>query len=135
MIVTSATYRQASQVTPEALQRDPQNRWLARAPRLRLDAEQIRDSVLHVAGLLSDKMFGPSVFPPQPPNITTEGAYGQLAWNVSPGEDRYRRGLYTFSKRTAPYAMFQTFDAPSGEACIPRREVFEHPFASPDFAE
>jgi hypothetical protein len=72
-------------------------------------------------------MHGPSVFPPQPANVTTEGAYGQLAWNVSTGEDRYRRGLYTFSKRTAPYAMFTTFDAPSGEACVPRRETSNTP--------
>jgi hypothetical protein len=68
-------------------------------------------------------MYGPSVFPPQPANVTTEGAYGRLEWKVSDGEDRYRRGLYTFAKRTAPYAMGGTFDAPSGEACVARREV------------
>ncbi len=68
-------------------------------------------------------MYGPSVFPPQPAGVTTEGTYGGLNWQVSPGEDRYRRGLYTFAKRTAPYAMFGTFDGPSGEACIARREV------------
>jgi hypothetical protein len=127
LIVTSATYRQASRVTPELLATDPQNLWLARGPRVRLDAEVIRDSLLDMAGLLSDKQFGPSVYPLQPANITTEGAYGQLAWNVSSGEDRYRRGLYTFAKRTAPYAMFTTFDGPSGEACIPRRESSNTP--------
>ncbi len=126
-IVTSATYRQSSTVTPQLRERDPQNVLLARGPRTRLDAELVRDSVLHVAGLLSLKQGGPSVFPPQPANITTEGAYGQLAWTVSPGEDRYRRGLYTFSKRTAPYAMFTTFDGPSGEACVPRRDVSNTP--------
>ena len=68
-------------------------------------------------------MYGPSVFPPQPPGVTTEGTYGGLNWQVSAGEDRYRRGLYTFAKRTAPYAMAGTFDAPSGEACVARREV------------
>jgi hypothetical protein len=68
-------------------------------------------------------MYGPSVFPPQPANVTTEGAYGQLQWKVSEGEDRFRRGLYTFAKRTTPFAMSGTFDAPSGEACVARREV------------
>lgn len=127
LIVTSATYRQASRLTPELQERDPANKWLARGPRVRLEAELVRDVLLETAGLLSHKMLGPSVFPPQPANVTTEGAYGQLAWNVSPGEDRYRRGLYTFSKRTAPYAMFTTFDAPSGEACVPRRESSNTP--------
>jgi hypothetical protein len=127
LIVTSATYRQSSRVTAELLERDPQNVLLARGPRVRLEAEVVRDALLATSGLLSTKMNGPSVFPPQPPNVTTEGAYGQLAWNVSPGEDRYRRGLYTFTKRTAPFAMFTTFDAPSGEACVPRREVSNTP--------
>jgi hypothetical protein len=94
---------------------------------VRIEAETVRDSLLSISGLLSTKLHGPSVFPPQPANVTTEGAYGQLAWNVSPGEDRYRRGLYTFTKRTAPYAMFTTFDAPSGEFCAPRREVSNTP--------
>jgi hypothetical protein len=123
LIVTSATYRQSSRVTPELLARDPENKLLARGPRVRLEAEQVRDSALRAAGLLSAKMYGPSVFPPQPANVTTEGAYGRLEWKVSPGEDRFRRGLYTFAKRTAPFAMTATFDAPSGEACVARREV------------
>ncbi|HEY1188143.1 MAG TPA: PSD1 and planctomycete cytochrome C domain-containing protein [Gemmata sp.] len=123
LIVTSATYKQSSRVAPELLARDAENRLLARGPRVRLEAEQIRDSALKAAGLLSPKMYGPSVFPPQPPGVTTEGTYGGLNWQVSPGEDRYRRGLYTFAKRTAPYAMFGTFDGPSGEACTARREV------------
>jgi hypothetical protein len=72
-------------------------------------------------------MLGPSVFPTQPSSVTTEGTYGGLAWNLSPGEDRYRRTLYTFSKRTAPFAMSLTFDGPSGEACIARREVTNTP--------
>jgi hypothetical protein len=127
LIVTSATYRQASRVTPALKAKDPQNRLLARGPRARLDAELLRDAALTASGLLSHKLGGPSVFPPQPANVTTEGAYGALAWNVSQGEDRYRRGLYTFSKRTAPYAMFTTFDAPSGEACCPRREMSNTP--------
>jgi hypothetical protein len=123
LIVTSQTHRHSSHVTAEHLAMDPENKLLARGPRVRLEAEQIRDSALKAAGLLSAKMYGPSVFPPQPINITVEGAYGQLKWNVSEGEDRYRRGLYTFAKRTAPFAMSGTFDAPSGEACVAKREV------------
>jgi mono/diheme cytochrome c family protein len=127
LIVTSATYRQSSQVTPEALAKDPENRLLGRAPRVRLEAELIRDSELKAASLLTETIGGPSVFPPQPPSVTTEGTYGGLAWNDSTGLDRYRRGLYTFSKRTAPFAMLSTFDAPSGEACVARREVSNTP--------
>lgn len=130
LMVTSATYRQSARLTPELIERDPQNLLLARAPRFRLDAELVRDAALRACGLLSPKLGGPSVFPLQPANITSEGTYGALAWNVSPGEDRYRRGLYTFSKRTAPYAMFATFDAPSGEACLARREVSNTPLQS-----
>jgi hypothetical protein len=127
LIALSATYRQASRVTPELAAKDPNNLLLARGPRVRLEAEQLRDAVLRSSGLLSEKIGGPSVFPPQPPGVTTEGAYGQLQWKVSEGPDRYRRGLYTFSKRTAPFAMFTTFDAPSGEVCVARREVSNTP--------
>ncbi|MBA4190835.1 MAG: hypothetical protein C0467_22845 [Planctomycetaceae bacterium] len=122
LIVTSATYRQSSRVPPVLLAKDADNKLLARGPRVRLEAEQIRDSALKAAGLLSAKMYGPSVFPPQPAGAT-DVSYGNFQWKVSDGEDRYRRGLYTFAKRTAPYAMAGTFDAPSGEACIARREV------------
>jgi hypothetical protein len=87
----------------------------------------VRDSALRISGLLSNKIGGPSVFPAQPASVTTEGAYGGLGWNVSPGEDCYRRGLYTFAKRTAPFAMLATFDGPSGEACVARREVTNTP--------
>jgi hypothetical protein len=127
LIVTSATYRQSARVSPEALARDVDNALLSRAPRLRLEAEVLRDTVLAASGLLTERLGGPSVFPPQPASVTTEGAYGGLAWTVSPGGDRYRRGLYTFSKRTAPFAAFTTFDAPSGEACVARREVSNTP--------
>jgi hypothetical protein len=123
LIVTSATYKQASRVTPDLLARDPENKLLARGPRVRLEAEQIRDSALKAAGLLSSKMYGPSVFPPQPVGVTTDGTYGGINWQPSAGEDRFRRGLYTFSKRTAPYAMFGTFDGPSGETCTAKREI------------
>ena len=127
LIVQSASYRQASRMTPELLAKDPHNELLARGPRVRLEAEQLRDAVLRYSGLLSEKIGGPSVFPPQPAGVTTEGAYGQLQWKVSEGADRYRRGLYTFSKRTAPFAMFTTFDAPSGEVCVARREASNTP--------
>jgi mono/diheme cytochrome c family protein len=126
-IVMSATYRQSSKVTPEFLARDPRNELLARGPRFRLEAEAIRDGVLAASGLLSPKVGGPSVFPPQPASVTAEGAYGALKWEPSPGDDRYRRGLYTFAKRTAPFAMATAFDAPSGEACVARREVSNTP--------
>jgi hypothetical protein len=126
-IVTSATYRQASRVTREGLALDPENRLLARGPRVRVEAEMIRDSVLKASGLLCERIGGPSVFPPQPPGVSSEGAYGGLAWNTSPGGDRYRRGLYTFTKRTAPFAMTLTFDGPSGEVCVARREVSNSP--------
>jgi hypothetical protein len=122
LVVTSATYRQASTVTPEVAARDPQNVLLARGPRVRLDAEIIRDSLLKAAGLLSDKMYGPGVRPPQPAGVT-EVAYGSPAWEPSQGEDRHRRGIYTFQKRTAPFAFTTTFDGPTGEACVARREI------------
>ena len=127
LIVTSQTYRQASTVTPDRLARDPQDVLLSRAPRFRLEAELVRDSALAASGLLSEKLGGPSVFPPQPPSVTTEGAYGALAWKASTGEDRYRRSLYTYSKRTAPFAMYNTFDGPTGEECVARREVSNTP--------
>jgi Protein of unknown function (DUF1553) len=126
LIVTSATYRQSSRVTPEALAKDADNRLLGRFPRMRLEAELIRDQALRVAGILSPKMGGPSVYPPQPAGVT-EVAFGQTKWVLSEGEDRYRRGLYTFIKRTAPYATFGTFDGPSGEVCVARRDVSNTP--------
>src|SRR5207248_3082526 len=89
LIVTSATYQQASRVTPEALARDPQNVLLARGPRFRLEAELVRDSFLKIGGLLTSKIGGPSVFPPQPASVITEGTYGGLAWTASSGLDRY----------------------------------------------
>jgi hypothetical protein len=126
LIVMSTTYRQASTVTPELAARDPQNVLLARGPRVRLEAEIIRDSMLASACLLSDKMYGPGVRPPQPDGVT-EVAYGSPKWQPSQGEDRHRRGIYTFRKRTAPFAFTTTFDGPSGEACIARREVSNSP--------
>jgi hypothetical protein len=122
LIVMSATYQQDSKVTPELRERDPQNVLLARGPRFRMEAEMVRDTALVASGLFAEKIGGPSVYPPQPPGVSTEGAYGQLPWKTSEGPDRYRRGLYTFAKRTTPYAMTATFDGPSGEACLARRD-------------
>ncbi|MDA1039059.1 MAG: PSD1 and planctomycete cytochrome C domain-containing protein [Planctomycetota bacterium] len=122
LIVTSGTYRQASFVTADLVDRDPGNILLARGPRVRLEAEVIRDALLKAAGLLSEKMYGPGVRPPQPAGVT-EVAYGAPKWPVSGGEDRYRRSVYIYQKRTAPFAMTTTFDGPTGEACVPRREV------------
>jgi hypothetical protein len=129
LIVTSATYRQSSRVTPELLERDPENRLLARGPRVRLEAEIVRDAALKASGTLSEKMFGPPVKPAQPAGVT-EVAYGSPKWDVSIGEDAYRRSLYTFIKRSAPFAMFNTFDAPSGETCVAKREVSNTPLQS-----
>ncbi len=121
LIVNSATYQQSAQVDEKLHQIDPDNRLLARGPRFRVDAETIRDLLLSASGLLSKKMYGPSVYPPQPASVTAL-AYGNMKWPVSTGEDRYRRSLYTFSKRTAPFAAFTTFDAPTGETCTVRRD-------------
>ena len=127
LIVTSATYKQSSRITPELAQRDPDNILLARASRFRLDAEIIRDSALQAAGVLSPKMGGPGVYPPQPASVTSEGTYGKIEWKTSEGEDHFRRSLYTFTKRTAPFAMATTFDAPTGESCLARRDVSNSP--------
>lgn len=121
LLVTSATYRQSSRVTPELLARDPDNRLLARGPRFRLDAEVVRDQALAAAGLLSRKMYGPPVHPLQP-SFGLSAAFGPgMDWKTSQGEDRYRRGLYTTWRRTNPYPSMVTFDAPSRELCTLRR--------------
>lgn len=127
-IVTSSTYRQSSRVSSELLEKDPQNRWLARAPRYRLEAEMIRDQALALAGLLSHKRHGPSVFPPQPPDLWRAAFNGSdRTWATSTGEDRYRRGIYTFWRRTIPYPSMTTFDAPSREICSLRRSQTNTP--------
>ncbi|MBS0262154.1 MAG: DUF1553 domain-containing protein [Planctomycetes bacterium] len=121
LLVMSAAYRQSSHVSPQALAKDPRNRWLSRAPRYRLEAEMVRDQALELAGLLSHKSHGPSVFPPQPPGLWQAAFNGERTWTTSPGEDRYRRALYTFWRRTVPYPSMATFDAPSRELCTVRR--------------
>lgn len=121
LIVTSATYRQSSRVTPELLARDPKNELLARGPRFRVEAEVVRDIALAASGLLNPKVGGPSVYPPQPEGVTAL-AYGMTAWPTSSGAERYRRGLYTYTKRATPYAAFAILDAPSSETACVRRE-------------
>jgi len=119
-IVLSAAYRQSSAVPTALAERDPYNRLFARGPRLRLEAEMIRDVTLAVSGLLSEKISGPSVFPLQPDGIWNM-PYNSDKWTVSQGEDRFRRSLYTFWRRTSPYPSFMTFDATSREFCTVRR--------------
>ena len=125
-IVTSRTYRQSSRVPGGSRPMDPQNRLLSYFPRQRLEAEILRDSLLSATDKLSFKRGGPPVRPPQPQGVT-EVAYGSPKWNASGGEDRFRRSIYTKIKRTAPFAMFSTFDAPSGEACVARRNRSNSP--------
>ena len=120
LIVNSATYRQSSRVTPGLLERDPYNRLLARGPRVRVDSEAVQDIALKAAGLLSPKIGGPSVFPPLPDGVMSL-AYGPIAWNVSEGDDRYRRAMYTFWKRSVPHPSMLTFDAPAAEQSCVRR--------------
>ena len=120
-IVMSQTYQQSSKVMPEALSKDPRNQLLSRGPRFRLEAEMVRDQALSLSGLLSRKMHGPSVYPPQPEGLWQAAFNGERTWQTSKGEDRYRRGLYTFWRRTVPYPSMATFDAPSRETCSLRR--------------
>jgi cytochrome c553 len=119
-IVTSATYRQSSDATPEMVERDLYNRLLARGPRVRVEGEMIRDISLATSGLLSPKVGGPSVFPFQTEGIW-DRPYSNAKWEISQGEDRYRRALYTFWRRTSPYPSLVNFDAPSREFCTVRR--------------
>ncbi|MBI1904412.1 MAG: DUF1553 domain-containing protein, partial [Planctomycetia bacterium] len=120
-MVTSAAYRQSARVDAEKLAKDPLNRLLSRAARFRLEAETVRDQALSLAGMLSHKTYGPSVYPPQPPGLWQAAFNGERTWATSTGEDRYRRGLYTFWRRTVPYPSMATFDAPSREICSVRR--------------
>jgi hypothetical protein len=129
LIVMSATYQQDSRVAPELLQRDPYNRLLARGPRVRLEAETIRDQALAASGLLSRKLGGPSVMPPQPEGLW-QVVYSGDKWATSKGEDKYRRGLYTFWRRSMPHPMMVSFDAPSREYCVLKRNRSDTPLQS-----
>jgi len=119
-LVLSASYRQTSKVAPELVTRDPKNQLAARGPRQRLSAEMVRDQALLVSGLLSRKQFGPPVYPPQPEGVW-RSVYNGESWKTSQGEDRYRRGVYTYSKRTSGFPGFLTFDMPTRDVCSPRR--------------
>jgi len=129
LIVSSATYRQSSHVRPDLAETDPLNKLLARQSRIRVEAEIVRDLALAVSGLLDDRIGGRSVFPPQP-----EGVYAftqrSAAWPTSQGPDRYRRGLYTFFMRSAPYPMLGTFDAPDFNTVCTRRATSNTPLQS-----
>jgi len=126
-IVMSATYRQSSVFRDELREADPRTRLLARYPRRRLTAEQVRDQALALSGQLSDKIGGPSVYPPQPPGLWQAAFNGQRNYPTSEGEDRYRRGVYTFWRRTTPHPSMATFDVPSRELCTMRREPTNTP--------
>jgi len=129
-LVMSSTYRQSALLDPDKIAADPDNRWLSRAPRVRLSAEMVRDQALFVSGLLSRKMFGAPVNPPQP-NLGLKAAFGgSTDWKTSVGEDRYRRGIYTTWRRSNPYPSMATFDAPNREVCTVRRNSTNTPLQS-----
>ncbi|MBK5291482.1 MAG: PSD1 domain-containing protein [Acidobacteriia bacterium] len=122
IIVNSSTYRQSSHLTPELLERDPNNRLLARGSRFRVDAEIVRDVALAASGLLNPAVGGPSVYPPAPDFLFQPPvSYGPKIWNEDKGQDRYRRALYTHRYRSVPYPMLQIFDAPNGDTSCVRR--------------
>jgi hypothetical protein len=119
-MVLSATYRQDSRVNAESLRKDPFNHYYARGARVRLTAEQVRDQALAVSGLLSKKMYGPSVMPYQPAGIWLSPWNGRT-WERSTGEDQYRRAIYTYWKRSSPYPSLMSFDGVPREVCTARR--------------
>ena len=131
LIVTSATYRQSSMASRELIERDPENRLLARGPRFRLPAEMVRDNALAISGLLNDRIGGPSVYPYQPKGLWEEMAFGEgysgQSYTESSGSELYRRGMYTVWKRTVPPPSLTLFDAPDREKCIARRTVTNTP--------
>ncbi len=121
LLVTSATYRQSSFTSAALQEADPMNQWYARGPRFRVSAEMVRDQALFVSGLLSEKMFGKPVNPPQP-QLGLKAAFGSATdWKTSDGDDKYRRGVYTAWRRSSPYPSMAQFDAPNREVCTVRR--------------
>ena len=129
-IVLSATYRQSSQHRPELRERDPTNRLLYRQNRFRLEAESLRDITLFVAGLLSNKVGGPSVFPPMPADAAAVSYANNFKWRTSGGEDRFRRGIYTYFKRTAPHPTLMAFDCPDANVTNVRRNRSNTPIGA-----
>ncbi len=126
-IVMSNTYRQSSSHRPDMIDHDPLNQWLSRQNRLRVEAELVRDLALQVSGLLSPKIGGPSVFPPMPPELAKLSYANNFSWTDSKGEDRYRRGMYTFFKRTIPHPTLMTFDCPDANLTCVNRGVSNTP--------
>ncbi|MEO8352060.1 MAG: PSD1 and planctomycete cytochrome C domain-containing protein [Chthoniobacteraceae bacterium] len=129
-IALSATYRQSSRMTPESVERDPQNRLLARGPRFRAEAEMVRDIALSAAGLLDGTIGGPSIFPPVPESVFAQSFLDVDFWKTATGSDRYRRGLYVFRRRSQPDPVLSAFDAPTGETSCPRRMRSDTPLAA-----
>jgi hypothetical protein len=119
-LVTSATYLQSAKASPALIEKDPRNRLLARGPQQRLTAEMVRDQALLASGLLSDKMGGPPVMPPQPEGVWNT-VYNDNKWKDATGPDRYRRAIYTYIKRTSGYPSFLTFDASDHDTSLARR--------------
>ena len=122
LLVTSATYRQSSNIRPDLVTRDPNNVLLARQNRMRLEAESVRDLYLAASGLLNPRIGGPSIRPPLPADIAALGYANSVKWTESAGAEKNRRGLYIFFQRTVPYPMLMTFDAPDSNATCTRRE-------------
>jgi hypothetical protein len=121
LVVCSATYRQSSAARPDLQAIDPTNRLLARQRRLRVEAEIIRDVSLSAGGLLAPRLGGPSVYPYQPEGVL-DGRAGKATWTISPGDDRFRRGLYTWTWRLTPHPLLPLFDAPDGSMACVRRD-------------
>ena len=121
LIALSGTYGQSSRVSPSVLERDPRNLYFSRGPRLRMSAEMIRDNALLVSGLLSEKMGGPPVYPPQPDGLWRQTGRNEPKYAAAKNEDRFRRGVYVIWRRAAPYASFVNFDGPDRSSCFPKR--------------
>lgn len=129
-ILSSATYRQSSAATPALLERDPANRLLTRGPRFRLEAEVVRDTALGLAGLLSPKVGGPSIFPPVPQSVIDYNYVKPAYWIPAQGTERYRRALYVFRKRSMPDPVMSVFDAPNADTACARRPRSNTPLAA-----
>ena len=129
-IVTSATYRQTSQVSPDLVERDPRNVWLARGPRFRAEAEVVRDIALSVSGLITHKLGGPSIIPPVPQNVLDYNYTYPSYWKPAEGPERYRRTLYGFRKRSMPDPVMANFDGPNGDFACARRMRSNTPLAA-----
>ena len=135
LIVTSATYRQSSKATPELVEKDPDNRLLARGARFRMPAETVRDQALSISGLLVEKIGGPSVKPYQPDRLwadLAQSGLGRLVYVQDHGDNLYRRSMYNFWKRTVPPPSLSNFDAPSRESCILQRGFTNSPLQALD---